>query len=523
MIERVIENWLTNTNERGYQIPFCQYLISMGYTILGMSFHGPMEQGKDIIAIDEKKIPCAFQLKSGDINEGVWRRIKGEIDDLVEIPIKHPSVDKSIKHRCVLVTNGRITDEVRVDVDDRNARFKQLGLPELEIVTGSDLLKRFIDVHGSFLPRQPTDFRLFLELFLFDGRELLRKKLFTKFIESVLLTEEEKELDLKRKIASSVLLSQYVLQPFESQMNHISIIEGWTTFCSYVLGLVEKYGLKDESWRQSYNIIMGKINYQLEALKSEFFSRKNYIEGYWDGGLFYRSRMTIVLGWLSAFELFNKQIDSGYEIDNRILKSVSKYYKVATWFWGESATPLFVMMSLLTHEHGETSLSNKIICDLIIDITSENRFRDGDGLPDPYYSVNHVIRHFYGSRKQRIDMSSFLGSSYHLAALVDILVRRNKRDLLGELWKHVSHIQTSELNPSPLWKSFMWRCDKGEQVEKFYKNPQSWKELREESMKSSDLDLPRTLAKNPFSHYFLICYPHRLNRHMAKLIDRSLE
>ncbi len=68
MIERIIENWLINTNEKGYQIPFCQYLISKNYTIVHISTHGQMEQGKDIIAKDENETPYAFQLKAGDID-----------------------------------------------------------------------------------------------------------------------------------------------------------------------------------------------------------------------------------------------------------------------------------------------------------------------------------------------------------------------------------------------------------------------------------------------------------------------
>lgn len=181
MIERVIENWLINTNERGYEIPFCQCLISEGYTILGLSFHGPMEQGKDIIALDEKGTPCAFQLKTGDITEGVWKNIKDEIDALIEIPIKHPSIDKSLKHRCVLVTNGRITEKIRNDIDDRNLRYDQLGLPKLELILGQELLKRFLDVKGKFLPVKLPDLKTFLELFMFEGRELLDKKLFAGF------------------------------------------------------------------------------------------------------------------------------------------------------------------------------------------------------------------------------------------------------------------------------------------------------------------------------------------------------
>lgn len=95
LIERVIENWLTNTNEIGYQIPFCQYLISENHTIIYISPHSSLEQGKDIISIDENGIVHAFQLKSGNIKTSEWRKIQGEIIDLIMIPINHPSIDIS--------------------------------------------------------------------------------------------------------------------------------------------------------------------------------------------------------------------------------------------------------------------------------------------------------------------------------------------------------------------------------------------------------------------------------------------
>lgn len=521
MIERIVENWLTNTNEKGYQIPFCQYLISNNCTILHVSAHGPMEQGKDIIAIDENGIPCAFQLKSGDINGNVWRGIKGEIDELVEIPINYPKIDKKIKHRSIFVTNGRITDKVRRDVDDRNSRYRQLGLPELEIITGLELLKKFIDVHGSFLPTQISDFRKFLELLLSDGRELLDKKKFAHFLESVLFTQKEAKTQLERKISSSVLLTQYVLQPYETVENHMSIIEGWTIHCSYLLSLVEKHKLDEDHWRQSYNVIVQKIDSQMELLKDEFFSRDDFVEGYWDGGFIYKSRLTMILGWLSAFEMHKKQSDSNYKIDQRVYDSIKEYYKEKTWFWGESATPLFVMMSLLSLECGDTSLSNAIICNLIIEITSENNFRDGKGIPNPYHSPNEIISHLYQLPEAEIDMSSFLGSSYHLGALVDILVRRRKRTLLDEIWRAISYIQKCEFTPQPSWKMLIWECNEGEQVERFYRNPQSWTALWDEATRFNSADFPDTLSNNPFSYYFLTCYPHRLNRGTAKLIDRK--
>src|SRR6266545_783937 len=38
--EKLVEHWLTNVNELGYQIPFCEALLAHGYTILHVSRHG---------------------------------------------------------------------------------------------------------------------------------------------------------------------------------------------------------------------------------------------------------------------------------------------------------------------------------------------------------------------------------------------------------------------------------------------------------------------------------------------------
>jgi hypothetical protein len=520
LIERVIENWLINTNEIGYQVPFCQHLVSEGYTLLHLSSHGQMEQGKDIISFDKQGIPCAFQLKGGDIDVIEWRKIKGEIDELVEIPVNFPGISKDAKHRAVLVTNGKITDPVRRGIDDLNSSYKKRGFSELEVITKMDLLKRFLKVHDVFLPNEPSDFKLFLELLFSDGHELIDKKLTAKFIEGILFSGKETKPELKRKIASGLLLMQYLIRTFEKTKNHVSIIEGWTLFGSYVLAMVEKYELEDEYWSQSFGLVLHLINNQFDLLKSEFYSRTDYLEGSWDGGLIYKSRLTMVLGWLSAFELFNKQKNKSYILDKQVFEYIKRYYKDSTWYWGESASPFFIEMSLFVSQLGETSYSNSILVDLIAQITVENQSTEGKGFPNPYYSAEQIIGYLYKLGEKEIASESFLGSSYHASTIVDILVRRNKRTSLDVVWKDVSKLLLCEFKPAPAWKILTWHCEEGEQVELFYDHPQSWKKILDEALDYKITNLPKTLLDNPFSYFFLLCYPHRLARSSIKLIDK---
>lgn len=242
MIERLIENWLISTNERGYEVPFCQLLTAQGHRLLHLSSHGPQEQGKDIITVAPDGVTCAYQLKGGDIKLGEWRQIRPEIDELIEIPIHHPSLPHDqLQHRVYLVTNGLLADTVRREIDDRNRRNARRGLPELNVILKGDLLKDFVGIHGRFLPTELEDFRRFLELYLFDGAALLPEKQFSEFLMSVLPFGEEtpKKLDTERALASATVLTGYVLSAYNEKRNSLSLVNGWVMLAAHVLGIAE--------------------------------------------------------------------------------------------------------------------------------------------------------------------------------------------------------------------------------------------------------------------------------------------
>lgn len=405
-------------------------------------------------------------------------------------------------------------------INDINLKHEKLGLPKLETITCSQLLQKFKQVHGTFLPLKLNDFKTFLELFLSDGEGFLNKNLYINFIESTLFSESKGKPSIKRKISSSVLLTQYVLQPYENKENHIAIIEGWTILCSYIFNLIGKSLLKEKDWIQSYKIILKKINDELDKLKKEFISKGNYLEGdpLGDGGIIYKARLTIILGWLSAYELFRKKTEDCYDTDILVYEFIKKFYPEKIWYWGESSTPFFVMMSLFALEKNDMRLSNKIITDMILEITFENDY-EGNGVPDPYITSNEIIASSYGISEVKLAAETFQGSSYHLEALVDLLVRKKRRDLLGVLWEKITHICKYTFLPNSKIDLFLWRCKEGRQINTFYKIPQSLNELTLEANRQ-DLPMPEMISdKSQFMYYFLICYPHRLNQYTIKHID----
>ena len=106
MIERVVENWLTNTTEKGFQLPFCHILAAEGHSVIHLTRHCPMEMGKDIIAVAPDGVPCAYQLKSpkGDrVTKSQWtNEIQNQTFELATTRIVHPSITSKKLHRSYL-------------------------------------------------------------------------------------------------------------------------------------------------------------------------------------------------------------------------------------------------------------------------------------------------------------------------------------------------------------------------------------------------------------------------------------
>ena len=145
------------------------------------------DRGKDVVTIDEAGRPRGYQLKCGDVGLSEWRKYKGEINDLVELPIGHPAVRTSGAHIPFLVTNGEINDPAISAIRSSNEAWRRRRHPALRTISKGQLLKRFLAVHGSYLPSELSDFNLFMQLVLRDGREPLDKENVSKLLELSLI------------------------------------------------------------------------------------------------------------------------------------------------------------------------------------------------------------------------------------------------------------------------------------------------------------------------------------------------
>jgi hypothetical protein len=523
---KAIENWLTNTNELGYQLPFCQLLLNEGFRTVHISKHNPFEQGKDIIAVDADGMPHVYQLKGGNISLTEWRNIvKAEVEELIDLSIVHPSVNKDEPFIPYLVTNGYLEDTVRVQIDNLNEN-KWKHNP-LRVILLGELLEKFLKWSYEFTPQEISNYKTFLELYFSDGRELPDDIAFANFVESVLRLNESKlpKQERKRNIAAAVLLSSYVVTPFKDAKNHVSLIQGLVMLASYILCVAEKFQLEKSYWKSSFDLVWGEVTASCLDLQREIQEGgfEKLFDTLWDGELApYRKH--IAVSYLFAFkltELLNNDRQRTDPLPTEFFQSLIKEFRV----WGEAAL-LGVIFGYLygraLAKHEDESPHTLLILCLEI-LLHFNGPKSTFGLPSPYYSIETGILINLGMLEDEETREDFVGRSFVLEPILELLARAERRDILEKHWRSITYIQFEKFIPASPWMYFLRHCDEGEHVSEFPYQTQSWRELRERASGPYGDNIPETLRElRYFLPLYLLVYPHRANLNLIRLLDRSL-
>ena len=521
MIERAIENWLTNTNERNYQTPFCQALMVHGHTVLYKSRHRPMEQGKDIITTDGSGQFHAYQLKTGDIDLTTWRKIRGEIEELIQLPIDHPSVPKDAGHRSYLVCNGEITDEVRIQISQINEdnERKQRQYSYLDVIKFPKLLGIFVDAQREFLPNSIEDFDAFRRIQLSDGRDFIDKAALAQFLTgSVLISKAKRDSDRIHAVSSSVVLVGHLLKPYQEKGNHFALFEAWGLLAALMVKYAESQNLK-ERWQESFNLALEEAVSNLHRLKEETLDRTNFLEGdpMGDGGLMYRGRLTIVLGALAVLELHLLSEGTSDSPDKRVVDLISSNLK-RLWLWGDSAVPFLLNIAWMLEKAGRSIEAEEILKILFASILQSNAREHGESvpLPSPYHTLLQVLETMYGFADDAIDLGSFSGDSYSLEILIQAIARRELRHLVEPNWRKATHINVQAFVPDRAEDYFSWHVTDGKNTSYFLPPTQSWRSLVEESRQRNDGFL---LRNQKILRIFILIAPHRMTKETVAIVD----
>lgn len=361
-------------------------------------------------------------------------------------------------------------------------------------------------------------------MILRDGTAPAEKEKAAVLFENILPSDPANTsvLNLSRAATSIALITAYISGPAERSLNHWSLFEYWVMAGAYILRLVEASSRAEKECQISFEICELAAENALKSLAEECSKANHFVQGLplIDGHV-YRTRMVIILGLLCGLELSLRVRGKPAFRETLAFAMISARLKEAV-IWGEAAVPLLFAVMLLTEQNCNSFMAEGIAIQLIRDISTANgEMAVGRGAPNPYIGPEEALRLSYGL--EPIVLEQFTGLSYSIAALVDFLARRLRRQALSFLWFGITRISMVESVPEASADFFRWISSKGKMESRLAAEPQSWQELREAAKAISLESLPSTLRKRPaFALWFIMVFPHRFTRATAKLIEEAI-
>lgn len=512
MIEKVIENWLTNASEKSFQVPYAFMLIGKGHKILHITRHCSMELGKDILSMDRDGQLYAHQLKGA--KGGRYRKadyVSGltQLNELVSIPVTHPSVLQGTNHKSFLVVNGHIEEEVMHAIGLQNQQWQRMGLNGLQTTVFGEMLDMSLAIKDYLVPSEIPNIHLLFEMYLRPGEGFLDKKSFHTLISSILFKEFGSAAELKRLISASALLCAIALEKSYSCDNHIAIIEGWTIYSMLLFRLVESNTIDAKDITSEIALAGRQIEDRLTDLFNEIKEKPDdaLVGNRAFDAMVYKYRNTILIGLVA--ELGRRAIlKPDMCIDLAEVDAVLDKLSQHAAFWGDSAVPYLVSKALFFLAADPTP--ERAIKSLIHTLHSlTGALRTGDVLYfDCYYSAEQALLVMYDQTKDR---RSFLSpSSYAQYPLLLLCAADPVRPALESMWKDISHCLFLDYQPAALPNYFLWHNQTGHNTSHQFQTEVSWNTLSRKHAVVNPSRVPSVLQKYPdWIPLFMMVYPHR--------------
>ena len=530
MKERLVEDWLTRINERGYEIPFCQSLISKGYRILRCG-HSPTEHGKDVIAIAPGGAVCAYQLKSGDVSQSEMTKHHEQIVMLVETRPVHPGLTEPFEYIPHFVTTGEYKGPATSLVVELNAGWEQRRHPRLTLIGGRQLLADFIDLSSDFWPISAPDVRQFRELYLVDGRGDLDLQQFAKFLMTI-LSATKSNLDMERRAAAANLFSSYLLGEFYRQEDHWSIVQGWTICAAQIAWSGTRHEIVDAHWNSAFLIARNAALVALGELAREVAAPGSFEVKDLELDELTRTRNTTAVAAAACFQLISNRHQPNCDSFRSVVDLVVRFlHSGRLLFWGEGALSQFMMLFWMMECGKEGTVANELLMDLIVTVASRNGKCGTRPIEDPYVSPDECLTKLFsgltgklfGDSEPSNEISRKAVESYVMLPLVLMAVRRSLRERLAEQWKMISLVELSCFVADKPIDVLLWRCQEGREHAEGFSQPQSWSDLRDYAFRNDSDRVPPVLQHDfDFSLIYFLVYQHRILVSLMKFIDNQI-
>jgi hypothetical protein len=521
VLARVVENWLTNTGERGYQTAFAQLLLSEGCTVLHAPVHHPFEHGKDLIALSSDGQLWAYQLKGGDLGLADLEKVQGQLFALAGTAVTYPGIEPPRPpDRVFLVSNGSLSPPARDRLRSFNDANRQRNMPAIEVVEKDQLVGRFVAAHGAYLPSELEELSDVLAMVLADGRGPFPTNDYARTVRSVLERAGSSGVssELRKAISSLTIITAYATGAWQRAENHLGVAEGWLTLALLILRVAEKYEAPDEEWISSFSLARDSARQSLGSLLKEAAGAEDLVIPHVLDGLIYPVRAAIVCGYCAALYLSERETIDGEncaDLTKSLLLRELEYIQIGS----EAGAPLLLMVATALEVLGEPLAAWEIVFQWAKSLVTANQPGSNDALPDPYHSLQEVLLQNIGA-DTAISEEHFAGEAYTLHVALDWLTRRNGRALVEKLWPDVTRVHFVEYRPMPPFNLMADYDSEGEQETWAPAMPASWGELRREALTLSETELPQVLWQHLYIlPYLPLIFPFRLTRSISKALD----
>lgn len=166
MLDDALAAFLDSVSERDFDEPLLALLRSLGFERIHL-VHGKSEYGKDVIAQRDGK-QWTFQSKAGNVTQGAFRDMRGQLDELRLSELSHPAFDRALPREPILVLTGRLSGNAPIAAQEYSEQARAKGEPGLEVWSRDTLMEKFVGSEEGVL-RGSTDGQLLSLMGSIDG------------------------------------------------------------------------------------------------------------------------------------------------------------------------------------------------------------------------------------------------------------------------------------------------------------------------------------------------------------------
>src|SRR6267142_1604790 len=169
----------------------------------------------------------------------------------------------------------------------------------------------------------------------------------------VSLLKPPKKSEVKRAMASALIFANYVLSPYREAQNSVSLINGWVLVAAHVLALASKAHLPEKMWKPTFDLCIDGVEEGFSKLLSEVLTKDDFTQGDpLTDGMVYRARMTLLLGYLTAYANY-LHLKSGKSESEEAIKHLVETQERHLLLWSESASPAFLSVAWFLERHNK--------------------------------------------------------------------------------------------------------------------------------------------------------------------------